>query len=40
MGRPVKEVRDLTEKEMSFFSYSASNYVKLKDEHLQEDWAG
>ena len=40
MGRPVKEVRDLTEKEMSFFSYSASNYVKLKEEHLQEDWAG
>ena len=39
MGRPVKEIRDLTDKEMSFFSYSASNYVKLKDEHLAEDWA-
>ena len=39
VGRPVKEVRDLTEKELSFFSYSAGNYVKLKDEHLQEEWA-
>jgi carbonic anhydrase/acetyltransferase-like protein (isoleucine patch superfamily) len=39
MGRPAKAVRDLTEKEMSYFSYSAANYVKLKDEHLAEDWA-
>lgn len=39
VGRPAKAVRELTEKERSFFSYSASNYVKLKDEHLAEEWA-
>ena len=39
MGRPAKAVRDLTEKELSYFSYSAGNYVKLKDEHLAEAWA-
>lgn len=39
MGRPAKPVRDLTEKEMSFFRYSAANYTQLKDEHLAEDWA-
>jgi carbonic anhydrase/acetyltransferase-like protein (isoleucine patch superfamily) len=36
VGRPVKQVRALTEKEIAFFSYSASNYVKLKDLHLAE----
>jgi len=39
VGRPAKAVRELTEKERSFFSYSASNYIKLKDEHLAEEWA-
>jgi len=39
VGRPAKAVRELTEKERSFFSYSAGNYVKLKDEHLAEEWA-
>lgn len=39
IGRPVKQVRPLTEKEMSFFTYSAQNYVRLKDQHLEEDWA-
>lgn len=39
VGRPAKAVRDLTEKELSFFSYSAANYAKLKDEHLAEAWA-
>ncbi|HSG04266.1 MAG TPA: gamma carbonic anhydrase family protein [Marinobacterium sp.] len=39
VGRPVKAVRELSSKELSFFSYSAGNYVKLKDEHLQEEWA-
>ena len=39
VGRPVKQVRPLNEKEMSFFKYSAQNYVKLKDKHLQEPYA-
>ncbi len=39
VGRPVKQVRPLTEKEISFFSYTAGNYVRLKDKHLQEDYA-
>lgn len=39
VGRPAKAVRELTEKERSFFSYSAGNYIKLKDEHLAEEWA-
>jgi len=38
VGRPVKEVRQLTEKEMSFFTYTAGNYVKLKDKHLEENY--
>lgn len=36
VGRPAKQLRALTEKERSFFSYTAGNYVKLKDEHLAE----
>ncbi|MBN1008245.1 gamma carbonic anhydrase family protein [Amphritea pacifica] len=38
VGRPVKEVRALTEKEMEFFTYTAGNYVKLKDKHIAEDY--
>ncbi|WP_417225747.1 gamma carbonic anhydrase family protein [Amphritea sp.] len=38
VGRPVKEVRPLTEKELSFFTYTAGNYVKLKDKHLAEKY--
>lgn len=38
VGRPVKEVRELTEKEMDFFTYTAGNYVKLKDQHLAEGY--
>lgn len=34
MGSPCKQVRELKEKEMKFFTYSAGNYVKLKDEYL------
>ena len=40
VGRPVKQQRALTEKERSFFTYTAGNYVKLKDQHLQEDYTG
>lgn len=39
VGRPAKQVRALSEAEMSYFTYTAGNYVKLKDQHLQEDWA-
>ncbi|WP_067868539.1 gamma carbonic anhydrase family protein [Neptuniibacter marinus] len=39
VGRPAKQQRPLTEKERAFFSYSASNYVNLKDKHLEEDYA-
>jgi len=38
VGRPAKQVRPLSDKEMSYFSYTAGNYVKLKDEHLAEDY--
>ncbi len=36
VGRPAKQVRPLTEKELSYFSYTAGNYVKLKNEHIAE----
>jgi carbonic anhydrase/acetyltransferase-like protein (isoleucine patch superfamily) len=36
VGSPVKQARPLTEKERSFFTYTAGNYVKLKDQHLAE----
>ena len=36
VGSPVKQARPLTDKERSFFSYTAGNYVKLKDQHLAE----
>lgn len=35
-GSPAKEARPLSEKERQFFTYSAGNYVKLKDKHLAE----
>ncbi|MGC5701616.1 gamma carbonic anhydrase family protein [Pseudomonas sp. NFXW11] len=38
VGSPVKQVRPLTDKERAFFSYSANNYVKLKDQHLAEGY--
>lgn len=36
VGSPVKQARALTDKERAFFSYSANNYVKLKDQHLAD----
>ena len=36
VGSPVKQARPLTDKERAFFTYSAANYVKLKDLHLAE----
>ncbi|NBF00733.1 gamma carbonic anhydrase family protein [Pseudomonas sp. Fl5BN2] len=38
VGSPVKQVRPLTDKERAFFTYSAANYVKLKDLHLAEGY--
>jgi len=35
MGSPAKPARELSEKERSFFRYTAGNYVKLKDDYLQ-----
>ncbi|QIB65666.1 gamma carbonic anhydrase family protein [Kineobactrum salinum] len=35
-GSPAREMRPLSEAELGYFSYSASNYVKLKERHLTE----
>ncbi len=35
VGSPCKAVRPLSEQELQFFTYSAQNYVKLKNEYLQ-----
>lgn len=39
-GSPARKARPLTEKELDYFSYSAKNYVKLKDLHLSEQAKG
>ncbi|GGE62826.1 MAG TPA: gamma carbonic anhydrase family protein [Paenalcaligenes hominis] len=36
VGSPAKAVRALRTEEKAFFSYTASNYVRLKDEYLAE----
>ena len=36
VGSPAKAMRPLNDKERAFFTYSAGNYVRLKDEHLAE----
>lgn len=36
VGNPCKPLREINEKEKSFFSYSPSNYVKLKNQYLLE----
>jgi len=36
MGAPAKKARVLTEEEKEFLEYSATHYVILKDEYLQE----
>jgi len=35
-GSPARQIRPLTDKERSFFTYTAANYVKLKEIHRQE----
>ncbi len=34
VGSPCKQARPLKDKELAFFTYSANNYVKLKDQYL------
>jgi len=34
VGSPVRKVRDLTQAEINFFTYSAAQYVQLKDDYL------
>ena len=34
VGSPARKIRPLNEEEISFFKYSADNYVKLKDRYL------
>ncbi|OZG73266.1 gamma carbonic anhydrase family protein [Hahella sp. CCB-MM4] len=36
VGSPARQARPLSEKEMSYFTYTAANYVKLKNQHLDE----
>jgi carbonic anhydrase/acetyltransferase-like protein (isoleucine patch superfamily) len=35
-GSPAKQARAISEKEREFFTYSAKNYVNLKDKHLDD----
>jgi carbonic anhydrase/acetyltransferase-like protein (isoleucine patch superfamily) len=34
VGSPARRVRDLTQKEIDFLTYSAAHYVKVKDHYL------
>ena len=36
MGRPAQQVRALSEEEMAYFTYTAGNYVRLKDAYLAQ----
>ena len=36
VGSPAKAMRPFNDKERAFFTYTAGNYVKLKDQHLAE----
>jgi len=38
VGGPAKKARPLRDKERGFFTYTAGNYVKLKDLHIAEDY--
>lgn len=37
VGSPAKQVRALTEKEKSFFTYGAANYANLKEKHRESN---
>jgi carbonic anhydrase/acetyltransferase-like protein (isoleucine patch superfamily) len=34
VGSPARRVRDLTQAEIDFFTYSAAQYVQLKNDYL------
>jgi len=34
-GSPASETRSLSDGELKYFTYSANNYVKLKDQHIR-----
>jgi len=34
LGSPVRQVRELSEKEKRYLGYSAAHYVRLKNRHL------
>ena len=36
MGSPARELRPLSDREREFFVYTAANYVRLKEQYLQE----
>lgn len=36
VGSPARRVRDLTDREIEFLTYSAKHYVKVKDEYLSQ----
>lgn len=40
VGSPCKQARPLTDKERGFFSYTAGNYVRLKDQYRAENESG
>lgn len=35
VGSPARRVRDLTDREIEFLTYSAAHYVKIKDDYLR-----
>lgn len=35
-GSPAKQARPISDKERNFFTYSANNYVNLKNKHLED----
>jgi carbonic anhydrase/acetyltransferase-like protein (isoleucine patch superfamily) len=35
LGRPAKKMRELTDKELQWFEYSAMHYVKLKNDYME-----
>jgi len=35
-GSPAKQIRPISDKEKTFFSYTANNYVSLKDKHIAD----
>ncbi len=37
LGAPARHVRDLSARELEMLDYSASNYIKLKDQYLQDE---